>query len=174
MAKWQQEWNSAKKGRWTHRLIPNLPVWLDRKHGEANFHLTQFLSGHGCFRKYLHRCGHATSPCCPACAEIEETPEHVIFDCPRFGSIRSTMLVISRADTSPDNIVHRMRLEEDTWNAIDRAIAQIVSALQRKLREDQRVAIHSLESIRGNRSRENFHRRGTLRRGRLDPPPGTS
>ncbi|XP_062542083.1 uncharacterized protein LOC134210074 [Armigeres subalbatus] len=36
-------------GRWTHRLIPNLSTWMNRKHGEVNFHLTQFLSGHGCF-----------------------------------------------------------------------------------------------------------------------------
>lgn len=26
---------------------------------EVIFHLTQFLLGHGCYRKYLHRCGHA-------------------------------------------------------------------------------------------------------------------
>ena len=51
------------------------------------------------------------------------------------------MLAISGADTSPDNLVYRMCLEEDTWNAIDRAIAQIMSALQRKWREDPRVAI---------------------------------
>ena len=162
MEKWQQEWDSAEKGRWTHRLIPNLSAWVNRKHGEVNFHLTQFLSGHGCFRKYLHRCGHATSPSCPACAEIEETPEHVVFGCPRFNVTRSTMLAISGADTGPDNIVQRMCLDEGTWNTIDRVIAQIMSALQRKWREDQRVAVHSLDTSSGEAVE------GDL------PPPGNS
>ncbi|XP_070142309.1 uncharacterized protein [Drosophila kikkawai] len=27
--------------------------WIDRKHGEVDFYLTQELSGHGCFRSYL-------------------------------------------------------------------------------------------------------------------------
>ncbi|XP_058444814.1 uncharacterized protein LOC131426217 [Malaya genurostris] len=79
MAKWQQEWDSTEKCRWTHRPSP----WMNRQHGEVNFYLTQFLSGHGCFRKHLHRCGHAASPFCPECEYVEETPEHVIFDCPR-------------------------------------------------------------------------------------------
>ncbi|GBP14366.1 hypothetical protein EVAR_98823_1 [Eumeta japonica] len=44
-----------KKGRWTHRLIPQIDFWLNRNHGEVNYYLTQMLSGHGCFRAYLHR-----------------------------------------------------------------------------------------------------------------------
>ncbi|XP_062539084.1 uncharacterized protein LOC134207375 [Armigeres subalbatus] len=49
--KWQLTWDSSSKGTCTYRLIPNLSLWVDRKHGEVNFFLTQFLSGHGCFRK---------------------------------------------------------------------------------------------------------------------------
>lgn len=30
-------------------------LWVDRKRAELNFHLSRFLSGHGCFRKNLHR-----------------------------------------------------------------------------------------------------------------------
>lgn len=137
MQKWQEEWDNEVNGRWTYRLIPNVSTWMNRKHGEVNFHLTQFLSGHGCYRKYLYRFGHAGSPFCPECTDVEETPEHVVFECPRFGSTRSAMFAISGADTSPENIVHRMCRDHNTWNAIDRAITQIMSALQRKWREDQ-------------------------------------
>ncbi|XP_015122230.1 uncharacterized protein LOC107044733 [Diachasma alloeum] len=31
------------KGRWTHRLIAQVGVWLNREHGEVNFYLTQML-----------------------------------------------------------------------------------------------------------------------------------
>jgi len=143
MRKWQDNWDNTVNGRWTHRLIPNVSSWMNRKHGEINFHLTQFLSGHGCYRKYLHRFGHADSPLCPECVDVEETPEHVIFECPRFESTRSTMLAVSGADTSPDNVVHRMCRDENTWNAINKAITQIMSALQRKWRDDQEVTRHT-------------------------------
>ncbi|XP_058466317.1 uncharacterized protein LOC131439391 [Malaya genurostris] len=34
LAKWKQQWDKAVNGRWTHRLIPNVSAWVDRKHGE--------------------------------------------------------------------------------------------------------------------------------------------
>ena len=139
MVKWQQEWDITEKGRWTYRLIPNVTLWASRKHGEINFYLTQFLSGHGCFRKYLHRFGHAGSPCCPECIDTEETPEHVIFYCPRFEAVRSEMVADSGADITPDNVVGRMCRDENTWNAVNGAVAQIMGALQQKWRVDQQA-----------------------------------
>ena len=38
-----------------NRLIPEIGTWLERKHGEVGFYLTQALSGHGCFNAYLKR-----------------------------------------------------------------------------------------------------------------------
>ena len=138
IARWQREWDSAEKGRWTHRLIPNVSTWTNRKHGEVNFYLTQFLSGHGCFRKYLHRFGHASSPSCPACENVEETPEHVIFDCPRFADTRRGMPALRL-----DNIVVEMCREENTWNAVNRVVTQIMTELQRTWRMDQRTSVGS-------------------------------
>lgn len=128
-------------------MIPDLSIWIGRKHGEVNFHLTQFISGHGCFRKYLHRFGHAISPFCPECAGTEETPEHVVFHCSRFAVMRSEMVDITGVDITPDNIVQRMCSDENVWNAVNRAIVQILSVLQRKWRHDQRVSTtESLEN----------------------------
>ena len=31
--KWQTRWHGDQSGRWTHRLIPELATWLDRKQG---------------------------------------------------------------------------------------------------------------------------------------------
>ncbi|XP_064540242.1 uncharacterized protein LOC135429733 [Drosophila montana] len=45
MAIWQERWITANKGRWTHKLIPNLEQWTGRRNGEINFVLTQFFSG---------------------------------------------------------------------------------------------------------------------------------
>ena len=61
---WQEIWNRSTKGRWTHRLIPVLEHWVNRKHGSTNFHVTQALTGQGFFPAYLHRFGKLDSPAC--------------------------------------------------------------------------------------------------------------
>ncbi|CAI6369278.1 unnamed protein product [Macrosiphum euphorbiae] len=53
--KWQERWSTGETGGWTRRLIPDVRSWCNRRYGRTNFHLTQFLSGHGCFSQYLHR-----------------------------------------------------------------------------------------------------------------------
>ncbi|CAB0030729.1 unnamed protein product [Trichogramma brassicae] len=45
----QSQWDRSPKERWTHRLIPNIRLWIERKHGEVDYHLTQLLTGHGYF-----------------------------------------------------------------------------------------------------------------------------
>ncbi|CAB0039440.1 unnamed protein product [Trichogramma brassicae] len=55
LSKWQEAWDRSKKARWTHRLIPNIRVWIERRHGELNYHLTQLLTGHGFFKHHSRR-----------------------------------------------------------------------------------------------------------------------
>ncbi|CAB0039635.1 unnamed protein product [Trichogramma brassicae] len=76
--------SSKWQAQWTHRLIPNIIPWIERRHGEVNYHLTQLLIGHGCFRSYLYRTNNDTSDPCLACLLVVEDAEHVIFHCPRF------------------------------------------------------------------------------------------
>lgn len=142
MVQWQNSWDDSTKGRWTHRMIPNLERWVNRKQGEVNFYLTQVLSGHGCFRKYLHRFGHASSPNCPYCVGTEESVEHVIFACPRFQASRDIMLAGCGLDTTPDNLVEKMCRSEGAWGAASRAISQIMLKLQQRWHVDQRAIEH--------------------------------
>ena len=53
---------------------------MDRTNDEINFHMTEFLSGHGGFGEYLFRIGRADSPLCPECIGKIESPEHVLFE----------------------------------------------------------------------------------------------
>ena len=126
---WQQRWDAADKGRWTHRLIPSVEVWKKRKHGEVNYHLTQFLTGHGCYRKYLHRFGHDESPLCPTCGEDEDA-EHVTFKCSRFQSEREELFKATNEELRPDNIVTEMLRSQDVWNAVCSAVKTINEELR--------------------------------------------
>lgn len=38
--------------------------WFSRKQGEVDYYITQMLSGHGYFRKYLNKLGKAEEPSC--------------------------------------------------------------------------------------------------------------
>ncbi len=57
----------SSKGEWTHLLIHNLEVWLERGHGQINFYLTQVMSGNGVFNAYQFPMKLAESPECTNC-----------------------------------------------------------------------------------------------------------
>ena len=135
MQTWQDRWNSSQKGRWTHRLIPNVEAWKNRKHGEVNFHLTQFLTGHGGYRKYLHRFGHDNSPLCPECGE-EEDAEHVILKCPRFQEERRQL-----SSTTTNNTIEAEELMQEMLESLEKwnAACSVIKSINEKLRVIERV-----------------------------------
>ncbi|CAD7093684.1 unnamed protein product [Hermetia illucens] len=127
--KWQQRWDNSDKGRWTHTLIPCIEKWVNRKHGELNYHLTQFLTGHGGYRKYLHRFELDESPNCPECGATLEDPEHVMFHCPRFLQQKRRLNSILGADIEPSNLVEEMLKSEENWMAVNEAVAVVQTKL---------------------------------------------
>lgn len=63
-------------------VLPIFNEWIDhpRKWG-MNFHLTQILTGHGCFGDYLHRIGREASSACFHCGDALDTAQHTLEDC---------------------------------------------------------------------------------------------
>lgn len=129
MTMWQDRWNNTEKGRWTYTLIPSIGTWVNRKHGDCGYHLTQFLSGHGGYRKYLHRFGHDDSPMCPSC-DAEENTEHAVFYCKRFDDWRTDF-------PDPSNVISCMLLSEDEWQTTTTLVTNIQRELRRIEKERQ-------------------------------------
>lgn len=75
---------------------------------------------------------HAESPHCPDCPNVEEIPQHVVFDCTRFAEVWNEMCGSSDGDLNPYNIVQKICQHVSTWHAVNRAITQIMSSLQQK------------------------------------------
>ena len=74
------------------RIIPDIRPWIFRKFGEVTYFVTQLLSSHGYFRKYLHRIGKTASPyCIYEEGEIIEETEHIVFECALWQSYRSQL-----------------------------------------------------------------------------------
>lgn len=130
MSRWQDRWNSSSKGRWTYKLIQNIDEWTNRPHGTCCYHVTQFLSGHGGYRKYLHKFGHDDSAECPSCNTDEDT-EHVMFNCERFG--------VGRPHVNPTSIVNYMLQSNENWETTRGYVADVHNELRRleKIRREQ-------------------------------------
>jgi len=87
---WQARWTATSKASWTKKLLPDLNRWIGRTVPKMplSFHMTQALTGHGCFQYYLHRFGRANSPQCTLCPDESDTAEHTLFCCPFFDEMR--------------------------------------------------------------------------------------
>jgi hypothetical protein len=130
LERWQNEWSTSRKGRWTHVLIPEVKPWIDRKYGEVNYYLTQFLSGHGCFRAYLFRFKRRDDPNCPNC-NTEETAEHVFFHCSRFQELKLNLDQRLGVETTPQNAVTVMMRSQNNWNVFNEYTVDILKELRR-------------------------------------------
>jgi len=133
--RWQVLWKAATNSRWTYRLIPNVDVWLSRKHGEVNYYLTQMLSGHGCFRAYLHRFRHEKTPECPTCPGVSEDAEHVFVACPRFNPQKNTLETALKQQIRPKTLVGMMLASKAAWNAMSTFATDFLQELRRTERK---------------------------------------
>jgi len=137
MRKWQKELDTTEKGRWTRRLIADLKAWTDRKHGTVDFHMSQFLSGHGCFRFYLKRFGKIDEQSCIDCGEPVDDAEHVLFRYGRWWRERRALEVVLNNDLQPEMLVGCMLQNRTKWDAVEEFTRNIQSARETEERERQ-------------------------------------
>lgn len=135
--KWQSEWDTASTGRWTRRLIKSIEPWVGRRFGNVDFHLTQMLSGHGCFGHYLYRFKKLEDPSCVDCNSQCDDAEHAIFDCDRWWSKRRDLEVQMGAVVSPDTIVGLMLRSRDNWKAMKNFVTHVMSTREEEERRRQ-------------------------------------
>ncbi|KAH8415752.1 hypothetical protein KR222_006688, partial [Zaprionus bogoriensis] len=124
-------WQTAGNGRWTYMLINNVYEWSNRKLDELDFYLTQFLSGHGCFRQYLHIYGHDTTPLCAlGCTELEDA-EHIFFHCPYYRAERDGANRGVGNTLTAENIVGIMLERKKNWDCVKGMCAKIMKEQRR-------------------------------------------
>lgn len=134
MLKWQDIWDGYPKGRWTHRLIPRLEPWCSRQHGEVNYHLTQALTGHGCFGAYLHRIGRKDTDACTQCGAPQDDAEHTIMACPVWSESRHQLEAELRTSITPDNITAIMLSSNSGWDAVEKFLTHVIRSKESERR----------------------------------------
>lgn len=127
LERWQKRWDEEKNGRWTHRLLPSISDWVNRKHGELNYHLTQALSGHGSFNAYLYKFKRKDSPKCDQCSNPKDDAEHTIFYCEAWRGQRQDLLKSLQDDLTPESMCRLMLQSKDKWQKIQNFIVNILS-----------------------------------------------
>lgn len=137
---WQRTWEQETKGRWTARMITNLNLWVNRKHGEIDFYMTQFLSGHGYYKAYLKKMGITDSPECLYCTEVEDDAEHTFFDCQRWRTQRER-LMSQVGEIRPETILEVLLRNSQSWEKVRNFIKTVLVnkklELDRQQRSDQ-------------------------------------
>ncbi|CAB0036373.1 unnamed protein product [Trichogramma brassicae] len=133
--RWQDRWDRASKGRWTHRLIQNITESVERGHGEVDYHLTQLLSGHGYFKSHSQRYDNTLSAICPACPITVEDAEHVFFCCPRFHEERERLQQVLQEEMEPENIVWLMLETAGNWMAVVSFAQSVFTRLRQEAQE---------------------------------------
>uniref|UniRef100_A0A1B6J232 Reverse transcriptase zinc-binding domain-containing protein n=1 Tax=Homalodisca liturata TaxID=320908 RepID=A0A1B6J232_9HEMI len=134
---WQHSWEHETRGRWTARLIEQVQPCVERQHGEMDYYLTQFLTGHGYFKSYLNRMGKTGSPDCIYCPGVPDDAEHTFFRCPRWETPR---LEATRklGVFSVDTICEKIMEDEGNWDCLSQFVRGIL--LGKKPDLDREVA----------------------------------
>lgn len=119
MARWQKRWETSTKGRWTYQLIPSIEKWIMWGPKVLTYHVTQALTGHGCFATYLYKIGKKSTKSCWFCPQETDDPAHSLFTCSRWSVERSRLCHALGVEPRTENIVELMSKEEHRGLVID-------------------------------------------------------
>lgn len=137
LARWQSRWEQEETGRWTYELIPDIEKWINRPCDEVDYFLTQALSGHGCFRKYLYEKNRADSSECRYCNQVDDV-RHTLFECVRWNEIRESFYVKSGTRFNINTLKETLTAKENTWRIMYETIRKIIEIKEREDKEINR------------------------------------
>ena len=140
--KWSLRWKDENntKALWTRSLIPDLELWIGRKHGEIGYAVAQCLTGHGCFRSYLHKMKIRESPRCIYDDNDNDTAEHTLFECTRWRQLRSALCVELELDSlTVDTLIPRMLETVDRWNRVAKYMEVVIARKEQEAKEMEAV-----------------------------------
>lgn len=138
----REEWMNSllQRGNWgrvtLEAIVPEFELWLNRGHGRTSFHLTQLLTGHGCFSAYLHKIGKIGNPRCASCrSSAIDTADHTWRTCTRWEVNRRELTNVIGSDLSLPGIVSAMLKGDKCWDAAS-SFANIVMRIKE---EEERI-----------------------------------
>ncbi|XP_013182760.1 PREDICTED: uncharacterized protein LOC106128842 [Papilio xuthus] len=136
MELWANSLAGAEYGTRTIEAIrPQLSDWCGRRHGALNYRLTQILTGHGCFGRYLYRIRREERMSCHECGADEDTAQHTLQVCTAWSEERRTLVAAIGDDLSLPGVIRAMLGSEGSWEAVSSFCEIIISQKEERERE---------------------------------------
>jgi len=98
---WQLRWDEGEHGRTTYLFFPQVARRMEMWWVQPDFHVTQFLTGHGAFNAKLASMRLKDDPSCNHCGFEEQTSEHILWSCPSFEMERSILFAAASRGHGP-------------------------------------------------------------------------
>ncbi|XP_041986937.1 uncharacterized protein LOC121738768 [Aricia agestis] len=128
--------------------------WLGRKNGALSFRLTQVLTGHGCFGRYLCEiAGREETTRCHHCGEDRDTAAHTLTACPSWILQRAALTAAIGQDISLPAMVRAMLRSELEWKAVENFSEEVIAAKEEAERDREREALDPQRRRRPRRQR---------------------
>ncbi|XP_050563617.1 uncharacterized protein LOC118264288 [Spodoptera frugiperda] len=165
MAEWQQRLSQPRAGLAVIAAVsPLFEEWLERRHGVLTYRLTQVLTGHGSFGRFLFLIGREETPGCHHCEDRpEDTVEHTVAVCPAWAEHRQVLRdVVGDGDLSRPALVQAMVRSERDWDAVSSFCEAVMLA------KEEAGRVREQTSSRPSRRERHSGRRGS--RDDLRPP----
>lgn len=100
LAKWR-EWlldpnqrRTGTGGEITRKIGQILEEWVSNRGKGLTFHVTQLITGHGCFSTYLRRIGREETEECWFCPHQHDSARHTLEECPNWDTHRNRLIDI--------------------------------------------------------------------------------
>ncbi|XP_041986126.1 uncharacterized protein LOC121738242 [Aricia agestis] len=137
-------------------IRPVLRDWISRETGALSFRLTQVLTGHGCFGRYLCEIvGREETTSCHHCDADRDTAEHTLTACPSWSGQRTALRAVIGNDISLPALIRSMLCGEEEWRAVEHFAEEVMTAKEEAERTREREALDSRRRPRRRRRAHN-------------------
>lgn len=137
--KWKEELidkDGPEGKRVCDAIVPVMDEWLDRRGRGLTYHMTQMITGHGCFQKYLKRIGKETDSTCIYCQCREDSAQHTLEECTEWTREREELKKeLGTADLNLEKVIAETLREPNKWDAFKTFCEDIM----RKKEKDERT-----------------------------------
>ncbi|RLU14697.1 hypothetical protein DMN91_013051 [Ooceraea biroi] len=115
-------------------ILPCFEQWLERKHGNMNFYMTQLMTGHGSFGAFRQKIGKSRTAKCNHCLSPADTAQHTVEICAAWMRERRELRSIIEGRITLDNLIVEMLKTEEKWKAVNTFATEVL----RKKEEEER------------------------------------
>lgn len=125
-------YNEVDNCKYTKQIFPDytsLKKFIDKV--PPNFAVTQFLSGHGYHKAYLHRFRITQDPFCPCDSNTIQTMEHLLYHCPKYFNTRYEFETICRINNIDFKDCNEITKKEETLNKFMIHLNEIIYSLKK-------------------------------------------